>query len=87
MHVIAKAYGDEPLDRLVISRSVKLTYLLNPVSREAINPDENSGVGFPNECVFRFDSELFSELGEAWAAGDRKRLEHLWDQAEPLPNN
>jgi len=40
--------------------------------------DENRAVGYPSNDVFDFDDALYGELREAYANGDRPRLERAW---------
>lgn len=84
MLVIAKAYGDEPLERIAASRSKKLTYLVNPSAPDAKALTEVSGVGFPNRSVFQYDPELMEKLRAAWELGDEEELMNLWEDAQPL---
>lgn len=84
MHVIAKAYADEPLERDVIEDRSKLVYLVNPSHPNAALLGEESGVGFPRSTVFKFDSALFESLTNAWVASDNRRLAELWESATPI---
>lgn len=80
MHVIAKAYGDEPLHRIVTGERGDLIYLVNPDRQGRSNPEEFEGVGFPRWSVFRFDSEAFEALIAAWESGDGERLKTEWEK-------
>jgi hypothetical protein len=84
MRVIARAYGNEPLDRVLVGRSRKLAYVASESALGSESSMETAGVGFPATCVFRFDSALFHALSEAWVAGDHERLASLWADAEPI---
>jgi hypothetical protein len=84
MRAIARAYGDQPLDRVVVDRSAKLTYV---AAEPAASADPLSGVGFPRDCVFKFDEALFRALCKAWLEGDRARLAALWEDAEPIADD
>jgi len=87
MRVLARAYGDKPLDRDVTSSNSRVAYVINRDARRA-EGTSNDGVGFPRAYVFRFDGQLFGELQAAWEAGDHDRLANLWNRAEvaDLPN-
>ena len=83
MHVIARAYGDQPLDRIIVQAGDNLVYVANPsVSRAAIE-SERTGVGFPAHCIFKYDPSLYHKLMSAWERGDRTKLTELWSAAEP----
>ena len=84
MRVIAKAYKDKPLDRVVTGESGKVIYLRNPSAFGSTNPPPLSGVGFPRWAVFEHDDRLFESLDAAWTAGDREALIDLWKQATPF---
>jgi hypothetical protein len=84
MRVIAKAYGDRPLDREVISVGDKLAYVINLSVSDSAFGESRSGVGFPKDCLFQYDSGLFDSLQGAWAGGDRQGLEAQWARAAPI---
>lgn len=83
MRVIARAYGDEPLDRATSGESDGVVFIVNPHMNRADTPSE-SGVGFPRSCVFQFDSALFDSLREVFSRGDATALETLWSKAAPI---
>lgn len=84
MLCIAKAYGSEPLRRVVTGTAHRLVYVLNPESEDAKNSNSEAGVGFPVDAVFRFDTELFPRLRQAFDSGDQATLWALWQTAQPL---
>lgn len=84
MRVIARAYGDEPLDRIATGRASGVTYILNPSTISSTGIEPNSGVGFPDRFVFRFDQSLWERLWEAWEHGNTDDLLRLWDEASPI---
>jgi len=74
MKVIAKAYGDRPLERCITLSAERVAYVVDP---SAVNSDgtwSREGVGFPHDSLFSFDSNLFESLVQAWAANDRSTL-------------
>jgi len=83
MHVIARAYRDKPLDRIVVQADSNLIYLADPQASRAAIDDEKTGVGFPVSSIFKFDAALYDMLLAAWTKGDDGELRHLWDSAEP----
>jgi hypothetical protein len=83
MHVIARAYADKPLDRIVVERSPKLAYIASSAALSADDSDR-TGVGFPVNNVYKFDESLFRLLVSAWESGDHKQLLDLWSRAEPI---
>lgn len=84
MRVIAKAYGDQPLDRVAVGSSSKVIYIAAQSVANAMASGEAGGVGFPKDCVFEFDSTLLDSLSSAWRGGDRDRLAELWATATPV---
>jgi hypothetical protein len=84
MRVIARAYADQPLDRLAVDRAANLIYIASESAVRAASATEKTGVGFPLQSVFKFNETLFELLCGAWEAGDSARLEQLWSRAEPL---
>jgi hypothetical protein len=87
MRVIAKAYGDRPLDREFTGATDTVAFIANVSARNSKQLAPMEGVGFPKNCVFRFDGALFDSLASAWANGDRVALGELWDHASPLNFN
>jgi len=83
MRVIARAYKDKPLDRIVVGEGERVIYIANPSTVVSTGKDGTEGVGFPKNCVFEFDSALLDSLNAAWASGDRDQLERLWSAAKP----
>jgi hypothetical protein len=77
---------DQPLDRVLVARSRKLAYVAAKSVISSGVTDELGGVGFPSNCVFKFDEELFQSLSDAWREGDRSRLTILWEKARPIGN-
>lgn len=86
MRVIARAYGDEPLDRTTSGESDGVVFIVNSNMNRSENLSE-SGVGFPRSCVYEFDSELFDSLREVFRRGDAATLEALWSKAAPIGAN
>lgn len=82
MRVIAKAYDDEPIDRVVVASTPKLAYLVVGQDADDIVDDGVSGVGFPRAFVFEYDSRLMRALQTAWESGDRTRLHDLWQHCQ-----
>ncbi len=85
MHVIAMAYGDEPLDRVLVGENARVFYVANPSTVSSTGQCTSGGVGFPKAYVFEFDSALFDSLEQAWASADRQGLADLWREATPFP--
>lgn len=81
MRVIAKAYGNEPLDRVAVERRKNLVYIVNVSQDSSALSDERAGVGFPSNCVFQYDAALFDALHDAWERGDSSALKLLWSRA------
>src|SRR4051794_17309844 len=86
MRVIARAYGNEPLDRTTSGEGEGVVFLVNPDMNRPENHSE-SGVGFPRSCVYQFDSALLDSLREVFNRGDEKALESLWSKAALIDVN
>jgi hypothetical protein len=82
MRVLARAYGDRPLEREVVGSYEKGFYLIDP-SSEYAKTDPLSGVGFPRSYVFEFDESLFEKLQLAFANSAQTELARLWASAHP----
>ena len=86
MRVIARAYGDEPLDRNTSGESDGVVFIVNPNMNRSDDLSE-SGVGFPRSYVYEFDAELFDSLRKVFHCGDAATLETLWSKAAPIGAN
>jgi hypothetical protein len=84
MRVIAKAYADEPLQRVATGICGKIVYLLNPSVAVANGTTPLSGVGFPISSVYEFHLATFESLCLAWQSGDVDELARLWGTAAPF---
>ena len=78
---IAKAYGNEPLDRLLPFDGREATVVVNPSCKNSIDGDYRGGVNFPKNCLFEADDALFSKLRSAYDSGDDVLLAALWGEA------
>lgn len=83
MRVLARAYRDQPLDRLLVGENARVYYIANPSTVSSTGQCTSGGIGFPKACVFEFDSALFESLGKAWARRDSDALAVLWREATP----
>jgi hypothetical protein len=83
MRVLARAYKDQPLDRILVGENARVFYIANPSTVSSTGRCTSGGVGFPKACVFNFDSTLFESLDEAWQRGDTETLASLWREATP----
>lgn len=84
MRVIAKAYMDEPLDREVVGQGPRVTYIAKLSTDVPQSNPLTEGVGFPKDCVFEFEPELFSDLRNAWEGSDGDALTRHWRRARRL---
>jgi hypothetical protein len=80
MRCIAMCYGNVPESRFVTGRKGRLTY----ITASGENSPHCSGVGFPNDAVFRYDDRIFTALRSAFERGDSQVLEKLKGELEPL---
>lgn len=83
MQVIARAYGDRPLDRVAVGSTDRVTFIAAASALRAASDPDEIGVAFPRDCVFQFEADLFDSLNTAWSAKDRGRLAALWAGAKP----
>lgn len=81
---LARAYGGEPLRRYVVGRNKRVVYIINPSVVDSSGIQGKAGVGFPPDCIFRFEKSLYDSLLEAYESGDSARLGTLWGQAQVL---
>lgn len=84
MLVTARAYGDQPLRLHMVSRGKAVFYLAIASGGNAVGTRSKTGVGYPKNCVYRFELEKFEALERAYDAGDSKTLAALWAALEPL---
>lgn len=77
MRVIARAYRDKPSDLYALKRVDNFVVLANS---EAAELDEGR-VAFPENCVYRFNADLFAKLKQAWDMADQRALDEAWRQA------
>ena len=78
--VMARAYGDCPMDAVVWEVRGDLIYLSNPRSIDRVERGETSPVGYPREDVFEFDEDLYGSLTSAYHE-NRDELSKLWELA------
>jgi hypothetical protein len=74
--VMVRAYKDEPVQLAALE--VATTYVI------VAGTDRTKTIGFPRDCVFRFDNGLFARLRMAYEKGSAATLSKLWAMAEPL---
>ena len=80
--VLARAYGGEPLQRVVVGRGPRTVHIANPDYLEAIREGQSSPVGFPEDDIFVFSSKAYETLCEQWQRNgvtDQK----VWDGLLP----
>lgn len=80
MRCIAMCYGDVPECRFVTGRKGRLTY----VTASSENSANCSGVGFPNEAIFKFDNRVFTALRDAFDRGDSLAMAQIKAELQPL---
>ena len=76
--------GDKPLHRVSVGAAQKVIYIATQSVANAMALGEACGVGFPRDCVFDFEQDLFDSLVLAWQQGDHEELAALWRRATPL---
>ena len=81
--VLVRAYDDEPFERAVWEVRDRGVMIYRPDLALAVEAGESGPVGFPNEAVFAFNTDLFRELKVAHAKGSRQDLVALWERAKP----
>ena len=73
--VMVCAYANEPVRLNALS--VGTDYVI------VAGQDLTKTIGFPMDCVYRYEQELFERLRLAFKDGDADTLTQLWDNAEP----
>ena len=84
MLVIARAYKDRPLLRTVVGTAPSVIFLHNQDALGVDGAVDKSGVGFPRDCVFPYDSTVYQALLAQWEAGNAAELARLWDELAPI---
>lgn len=84
MRVLARAYRDRPLDRVLVEARDGVAYIANPSVDNSVRNTIGTGIGFPAQFVFEFDDELFARLSAAWDHADAALLSRLWGEARAL---
>jgi hypothetical protein len=64
--VIVRAFGGEPLKRVVVNIGEKLVYIANPDLLSRVQSGESSAVGFPPNDVYIYEDIAFSRLASEW---------------------
>ena len=78
--VLVRAYGDEPLERVLIEARGRVAFVANPASVTRIATGESSPVGFPLSDVFSFDEKHYCQLRSEWSQGKTSG----WSHCRPL---
>ena len=81
---IARAYGDEPLERIALSVEGSATYVVNPSYESALATGAEIRVKVGMERLFKYDHPLFEGLRSAFDLGRTQELSELWNRAAPL---
>ena len=69
-HVIVRAYGDEPLDRVVCGHNNSALLVCCPDLMSDFDAGKTFGVGFPKRDAFVFDCVLFRHIRGQWEQGE-----------------
>jgi hypothetical protein len=64
--VLVRAFGGEPLDRVVVEHGERVIFLAHPGRIAAVQAGDSYPVGFPREDVFVFDAALYERLKYQW---------------------
>jgi hypothetical protein len=80
---LVRAYGGEPLCRVVVGETERVVYIANPDKLPAVEAGDSSPVGFPHEDVFEFDAALYERLRDQWDQ-ERHTDDALWKEAANL---
>jgi hypothetical protein len=81
--VLVRAYGDQPLERVVWDTGKGKVYISRPDLIEQCERQEAWPIGFPIEDVFAFDSTLYKRLESAMRRNDKRQLAGIWSEAKP----
>ena len=78
--VLVRAYGDEPLERVLIEACGGVAFVAHPSSISRIAAGQTSPMGFPLSDVFPFDAEQYRLLRSEWSRGESTG----WSRCQPL---
>jgi hypothetical protein len=77
--VMVRAFGGEPLKRVLVGAAGPIIYIANPDGR--VGTDVAESIGFPAEDVFLFDAATFARLRRQYEGGQVPD----WATARPTP--
>lgn len=80
--VLARAYMGEPTKAVEVERRPGVVFLSHPDMVSKVKANQVEPVGFPEEDIFEFDSDLYELLTSEWDAGQRPPTS--WAAARPL---
>ena len=81
--VLARAFKDRPLKRLLLEVDLGKGFICSPATYEDCCNGQAHPVGFPVGDLYEFDESLFSRLESAARRRDKRILE-IWADAKPL---
>ena len=81
---LARAYGDEPLNRFAVGVGDGLVYVVSPDLPGTDGEVALRSIGFPSACIYELDDGVYESILEAYRASDRDRLDQMWRKAKPL---
>jgi hypothetical protein len=82
--VIARAYADEPLDRLAVGSGDGLVYIVNPSLSGTDKEIAMWSIGFPKNAIYEFDKTIYDKILAAFQSSTKDKLAELWKLARPL---
>jgi hypothetical protein len=81
--VLARAFGQKPLERVVWDIEGEKVFICRPDLLEACERRESWPVGFPVADIFQFDASLYKRLESAMRRKDTRNLSSIWTEAKP----
>lgn len=82
--VLARAYADEPLDRIAVGVGYGLVYIINPARTGTDREVAMWSIGFPQYAVYEFDERTYDKILAAYRSPEQRDLADLWKLAKPL---
>lgn len=83
MRVLVRAFGGEPLIRVVVAVDVGVKYVVSEESAPGFQAGTKGAIGFPADAVFRADDGLYARMLDA---ASPSALQTLWQEAERADN-
>jgi hypothetical protein len=84
--VIARAYRNRPLKRLLLETVNDRGFICHPDTLEDYKNGNSYPVGFPLIDLFHFNEQLFARLESAFRRRDKRAIANIWTECRPFGN-